>query len=76
MVPCETSTITKQDAVILWRNKLPWQQESLAKTPYILAFVAHIWKTNSATPVFLLHESDQQAKMKLSAKFKKFCRTM
>ena len=55
----------------LWRKKLPWQQESLAKTPYILALVAHIWKTNWVTPMFLLHKSDQQAKMKLSAKLKK-----
>ena len=35
----------------LWRNKLPWQQESLAKTTYILALVGHIWKTNSVTPI-------------------------
>ena len=32
--------------------KLPWQQESLAKRPYILALVAYIWKTNSESPIF------------------------
>ena len=26
---------------LLWCNKLPWQQESPAKTPYILDLVAH-----------------------------------
>ena len=31
-------------------NKLPWQRESPAKTPYILDLVAHISKTNSVTP--------------------------
>ena len=38
----------------------------------ISALVAHIWKTNSVTPIFLLHKSDQQATMKLSAKFSTF----
>ena len=55
----------------LWRNRLPWQQESLEKTPYILALDAHIWKTNLLTPFFFFwHKSDQQAKVKLSARFK------
>ena len=52
----------------LWCNKLPWQQESIAKTPYILALFAHIWKTNPVTPIFIA-QSDQQAKMKLFTKF-------
>ena len=55
----------------LRRNKLPWQQESLANTPYIFALVSHIRKTEFGEPNFLLHKSDQQAKMKISAKFKK-----
>ena len=54
----------------LWRIKLPWQQESLAETPYILALVAYL-KNELGDPHFLLHKSDQQTKMKLSAKLKK-----
>ena len=34
-------------------------------------FVAYISKRNSVTPIFLLHKSDQQTKIKLSEKFKK-----
>ena len=60
MVPCETKIIAEQDAVIFWRNKLPWQQESLAKTPHILAL-----KNEIGDPKFLLHKSDQEAKMKI-----------
>ena len=36
----------------LWRNKSPWQQEILAKTPYILALAARISKTNLVTSIF------------------------
>ena len=53
----------------LWRNKLSWQQERLARTTYILALVAHIWNMYLVTLIILLQKSDQQAKMKLSAKF-------
>ena len=38
---------------LLWCNKVPWKQESPAKTPYILDLVSHISKTNTVTPPFL-----------------------
>ena len=39
--------------LLLWCNKLPWQRESPAKTPYILGLAVHISKTNSVTPIFI-----------------------
>ena len=49
---CLSSLLLNKVESFLWHNKLPQQEESLAKTSYILALVAHIWKTNSVTPVF------------------------
>ena len=54
----------------LWRKTLLWQQEILAKTSYILALVAHIWKTNSVTPIFYCTKVISRSKWN-SAKFKK-----
>ena len=53
-----------------WCNKLPWKQESLANTHNILVLVAHIFKTNLVTQIILLHQSGQDARIKLSAKLK------
>ena len=53
-----------------WCKKLPWKQESLAKTHHMLALASHMWNTNSVTSIFLLHKSNQHARIKLSAKFK------
>ena len=44
--------LLKKIRSFLRRKKFPWQQESPAKTPYILALVAHISKTNTVTPIF------------------------
>ena len=53
MVPYKTQIIAEQDVVIIGsRNKLAWPWESPAKTPYILAVVAYISKTNAVTPIF------------------------
>ena len=57
---------------LMCRNKLPWQRESPAKTPYILISVRSYLKNKLGDPHFLLLESDQMAKIKLSAKFKHF----
>ena len=38
--------------LILWHNRLPYQQYDLLKTPLILALSAYNWKTNSVTPIF------------------------
>ena len=56
-----------------WCNKLPWKKESLKKTHYILALVAHNFylKNGLNDPNSLLHKSDQHARTKLSATFKK-----
>ena len=54
-----------------WCNKLPWKQESLAKTHYILALAAHIWKNELGNPSFLLQKSDQHARINFYVKFKK-----
>ena len=43
-----------QSFFVLWRNNLPWQEESLAKTPHILALVAHIWKNELGDPIFFI----------------------
>ena len=81
LVPCETAMFWyhKKQQLLLnkmqlfsWYNKLLWKR----KTHFILALVAHIWKKNSiGEPNFLLHKSDQYARIKLSAKFKKVLQT-
>ena len=38
--------------LILWHNRLPWQQYDLLKTPLILALSAYNSKKNSVTPIF------------------------
>ena len=54
----------------LWRKKLLWQQEILARTSYILALVAHIWKSNSVTPIFYCTKVISRSRWN-SAKFKR-----
>ena len=52
MVPYQTPIIAEKDWSFLWRKELPWQRESLAKTPHILALAAHIPKADSITLIF------------------------
>ena len=58
---------------LLWRNKLPWQRESLAKTPNILDLVAHISKTNWVTPLFHCWKVIRRPWWNFRQNLKKFC---
>ena len=51
MVQYQTPIIAKKIRSFLWRKKLPWQQQSPAKTSHILALVAHISKKHSVGPI-------------------------
>ena len=58
----------------LWRNKLPWQQESLAKTPFILVLVAHIWKWSRWPAQFVIAQKWSAGQGDTLCKvFKTFC---
>ena len=70
MAPYKIPILLNKMWSLLCRNKLPLQRESPAKTPYILISVRSYLKNKLGAPHFLLLESDQMAKMKLSAKFK------
>ena len=61
MVPCETSIIAEQDAVIFVTYQV---------TKNTLYFGSYL-KNELGDRNFLSHKSDRQAKIKLSAKFQK-----
>ena len=51
----------------LWRYKLPWQQESIENTLYFGLTSGWYLRNEIGEPIFLLHKSDQQAKVNRGA---------
>lgn len=71
MVPCETSIIAEQDAVIFVPQKVTMSKGKPCKNTLYFGFNCSYLKNEHCDPNFLLHESDQQGKMKFSLKLKK-----
>ena len=71
MVPCETSIIAEQDAVIFLMYQVTMVTGEPCKNTLYFRFSYLYLKNELGDPNFSLQKSDQQAKMKLSAKFKK-----
>ena len=70
MVPRKTSIIAQQDAVVFVTYKVTMATVKPCKNTLYFGFTCSYLKNELGDPIFLLHKSDQQAKMKLYAKFK------
>ena len=55
---------------LMWRNGLPWQQKVPSKNSLYFVFKCIYLKNELGDPHFSLLESDQHARIKLSAKLK------
>ena len=71
MVPCATPIIAKQDTVIFVTQHVTMATGTPCKNTLYFDFCCSYLKNELGNPNFLLHRSDQQARMNLSAKFKK-----
>ena len=70
MVPCETSIIFEQDAAIFVTWQVTMATGNPCKNTLYFGSSCSYLKNEFGDPNFLLDKSDQQAKMKLSARFK------
>ena len=72
MVPYDTSIIAEQDEVIIVTYLVTLATGKPSKNTQYFGFNWSYLKNKLCEPHFLLLESDQKAKTKLSAKFKNF----
>ena len=66
MVPCETSIIAEQDAVIFVTLEVTMATRKPCKNSLYFGFSCSYLKNKLGDPIFFLYKSDQQATMKLS----------
>ena len=59
--------------LILWHNRLPWQQYDQLETPLILALSAYNSKTSSVFPIFYYRIVISMTTCNFLQSLKKFC---
>ena len=71
MIPCETSIVAEQDAVIFVTLQVTMATGKPCRNTLYFRFSCSYLKNERGDPNFILYKSNQPAKMKLVANFKK-----